>query len=67
MHGVLQNDEKPAHVVFMSHIYPVEQNYEESLLTLQFMDRLKAYDQVYKKVIFDGPMPEQVQAQERLM
>ena len=31
------------------------------------MDRLKAYDANYTKVMFDGPMPEQVQAQERLM
>eukprot|EP00347_Sterkiella_histriomuscorum_P016482 403353010 len=53
LHGILQNDEK--------------NNYEETLLTLQYMDRLKGYDQQYKKVLFDGPMPEQIQAQERLM
>ncbi|CDW90581.1 UNKNOWN [Stylonychia lemnae] len=67
LHGVLQNDEKECQVVFLGHIYPVEQNYEETLLTLQYMDRLKGLDQAYQKVIFDGPMPEQVQAQERLM
>jgi hypothetical protein len=45
-------------VSFLAHIYPVEQNYEETLLTLQYLDRLKAYDCNYRKVIFEGPMPE---------
>lgn len=67
LHGILQNEEKPCQVSFITHIYPVEQNYEECLLSLQYMDRLKAYDANYTKVVFDGPMPEQVQAQERLM
>ena len=62
LHGVLQNEEKDVQVAFLGHIYPVEQNYEETLLTLQYMDRLRGLEQTYKKVIFDGPMPEQVQA-----
>lgn len=62
LHGIVDNHEKTCSVVFLAHLYPVEQNYEESVLTLQYLDRLKAYDANYRKVIFDGPIPEQVEA-----
>ena len=54
-------------IVLVTHVYPVEQNFEESVLSLQFTDRLRALDVEYEKQLTLGPTPEALKANEQML
>jgi len=45
----------------------VEQNFEESILSLQYTDRLRALDIEYQKQLTLGPTPESLKAYEQML
>lgn len=65
--GMLTNKEKHPKVAFFAQINPLEKNYEETLLTLSYMDKIKNSLVMESKHKTEGPFIEHIGALDKLL
>lgn len=65
--GILTNKDKPTSVSFLAHVSPIEKNFEETILTLQYQEMIKKSLILEVKKKSDGAFAEHLESIENLI